>query len=101
MGFVQHSGPLAPEADGTGLRETGNNFCSFLMRRDELLLSLYTRWLYTERVVGCGCDVASATRSSHVETLSPTIRLVPRTDRRQRQDRRLVWRGGRRSSDAQ
>jgi hypothetical protein len=36
-----------------------------------------------------------------VESLSPTIRLVLQPDRRQQPDRRLVWRGGRRTSDAQ
>jgi len=36
-----------------------------------------------------------------VESLSSTIRLILQPDRRQQPDRRLVWRGGRRTSDAQ
>jgi len=34
------------------------------------------------------------------ESLSPTIRLVLQPDRRQRPERRSMWRGGRRSTDA-
>ena len=34
------------------------------------------------------------------ESLFPTIRLVLQTDRRQRPERRSVWRGGRRNTDA-
>jgi hypothetical protein len=34
------------------------------------------------------------------ESLFPTIRLVLQPDRRQRSERRSMWRGGRRSTDA-
>ena len=34
------------------------------------------------------------------EAFSPTFRLVPQRDRRQRPDRRMLWRGGRRSTDS-
>ena len=36
-----------------------------------------------------------------LSSTSSTIRLILQPDRRQQLDRRLVWRGGRRTSDAQ
>ena len=36
-----------------------------------------------------------------MESLSSAIRLILQPDRRQQPDRRVVWRGGRRTSDAQ